>query len=445
MSRGITAVFLLVLGVGSAQSAVLNFDTSITGADMVGVKVTAIYAVGPDESDVWASTGTQLGNSGNVVIDHEGYTGGVSGSNWSLSQQGFTLGNVNGGVLYGAWTFTNPDSDITGLIIDTTDTDFMFDTANLNSVQEDNNGSGQGRYFISDDAGVVGTYSNNVQQELYKILELSGLQGGFSFMADTDKQDEDATVGVVIDTEEIINIAVPPAVISDVDDIINEQPSNPALNAYFADTDNTPATLLAVVQSLDLTDLPDVGSSEDEIELAAALQVAASLMKDTFKLVTEGKVEGNGDIEVEINRDSGEVFVELTILNENDTTSPLSFTRLLDTPLFAYNINFDFEFKTSGGTLDVFLNDNKLLTFDATNFAAKDTASIFIDDEQFFGLSKAALRYDLYPGSPATAVLSNINFTIVQPSVLVPEPLPILVLISGLLGIVMIRKKVAGK
>ena len=429
-----TSVFLLTLGSSAAQAAVLNFDTSITGADMGGINVTATFADNTYETLTWASLTSTLGDKG-----------GVESTNWSLTQQGYTLGNFDAGNIYGAWSFTDDDSNITGLKIDTAGTDIMFDTVMFDSLLQDTNGSGQGRSFIADKAGITASYSGNVQQELYKILEVSGLQGGFSFMADTDKQDEDATVGVVIDTEEIINIAVPPAVLSDVDDIISEQPSNPALNAYFADTDNTPATLLAVVQSLDLTDLPDVGSSEDEIELAAALQVAASLMKDTFKLVTEGKVEGNGDIEVEINRDSGEVFVELTILRPDDTKSPLSFTRLLDTPLSAFNINFDFEFKTLGGTLDVFLNEIKLLTFDAINFTAKDNASVFIEDEQFFGLSKAALRYDLYPGSPATAVLSNINFTTVQPTVDVPEPSTILILMSGLLGLVVNRKKLAGK
>ena len=137
-----TSVFLLTLGSSAAQAAVLNFDTSITGADMGGINVTATFADSSNETLTWVSTGTDLGDSGNVIIDHEGYTGGVSGTNWSLTQQGFTLGNVNGTDLYGAWTFTNDDSNITGLKIDTTGTDIMFDTVMFDSLLQDANGSG---------------------------------------------------------------------------------------------------------------------------------------------------------------------------------------------------------------------------------------------------------------------------------------------------------------
>jgi hypothetical protein len=168
-------------------------------------------------------------------------------------------------------------------------------------------------------------------------------------------------------------------------------------------------------------------------------------MEAKFKEASEGKVEGNGDIAVAISRDSGEVTVALTIEDPTDTSAPLRFTRLLDTPLFAFNINFDFEFTTTGGLLEVFLNEQMLLSFNALDYGTKSFGSYFVDDSQFFGLTDAELRYDLFPGSPANVLLSNINLTAVIPAVEAPEPAPILILMSGLLCLIFTRKKVSGE
>jgi hypothetical protein len=443
MLKKLTMVSLIMFGCVDVRASVLTFDTSITGADMAGINITATFADNSTESLIWQSISTNLGNTGNDVIDYEGYSGGVTGAGWSLIQQGFTLGNVGSGNTYGAWSFTDSSIGITGLKIDTTNTDIMFDTATFDSISQDTNGSGQGRSFLTDQVGVTGTYSDNVQQELYKILELSGLTGDdFQYFADTDKQDDNATVVDVIDTVEIINIDIPPTDIVAVDTIAADT-ANTDIATYLQN--NTTADLLIAVSNLDLGNLPAVGTPEQEIEFAAALQVAEVLMEAKFKEASEGKVEGNGDIEVAISRDSGLVTVALTIEDPNDLQSPLSFTRLLDTPMFAFNINFDFEFTTAGGLLEVYLNDDFLLSFNATDYTSKNFGTFFIDDAQYFGLTDASLRYDLFPGSPSNVLLSNINFTSLVPTVDVPEPLPIFILMSGLLGLIITRKKVAGK
>ena len=166
-----TSVFLLTLGSSAAQAAVLNFDTSITGADMGGINVTATFADNTYETLTWASLTSTLGDKG-----------GVESTNWSLTQQGYTLVNFDAGNIYGAWSFTDDDSNITGLKIDTAGTDIMFDTVLFDSLLQDTNGSGQGRSFLADKAGITASYSGNVQQELYKILEVSGLTGdNFTF------------------------------------------------------------------------------------------------------------------------------------------------------------------------------------------------------------------------------------------------------------------------
>jgi hypothetical protein len=443
MFKILTTVLLILFGCINARATVLTFDTSITGADMIGIGVTATFADNSTETIFWESISTDLGNSGNDVIDYEGYKGGVIGTNWSLTQQGFTLGNFGDGNTYGAWSFTNDNAGITGLKIDTTNTDIMFDTATFETILQDTNGSGQGRSFLTEQVGVTHVYSGNVQQELYKILELSGLTGeNFDYLADTDKQDDNATAVDVIDTVEIVNIDVPPTDITTVE-LIAADPINTAIAAYLGT--KTTAELLAAVSNLDLGNLPVLGTPEQEQELAAALEVAQVLMEAKFKEASEGKVEGNGDIAVAISRDSGEVTVALTIEDPTDTSAPLRFTRLLDTPLFAFNINFDFEFTTTGGLLEVFLNEQMLLSFNALDYGTKSFGSYFVDDSQFFGLTDAELRYDLFPGSPANVLLSNINLTAVIPAVEAPEPAPILILMSGLLCLIFTRKKVSGE
>jgi len=166
----------------------------ITGADMAGITVTVNYNTStPSETDVWSVLSTTLGTSGNAVIDQEGLSGGVSGTDWSLTQQGDSLGNSDGkGTFYGAWDFVGDLSMISSIVIDTGDTGILFDSLYMYPLV-DTNGSGQGKEFTSFNPTVVAdtaaTYSNNVFEELYTTLTIDvAAQGkGFSFWADTDK------------------------------------------------------------------------------------------------------------------------------------------------------------------------------------------------------------------------------------------------------------------
>lgn len=433
-----------------SQAGILKFDTSITGADMGGIQVTATFADNSYETVSWDSISSVLGNTGNDIVDHEGYSGGVFGTDWSLTQKGYTLGNVNAGNIFGAWSFIdNALSSVTSLKIDTNNTDIMFDTATFGDIAEDANGSGQGRRFMPDSVlPISGTYSDNVQQELYKILEISGLAGDdFEFLADTDKEDDTATAVVVINEEELVsaNEVVSGADIDAVEAVLTADPSNPALVAYLADPANDAASLLEAVANLDLAALPPEGTEAEELELAAAIQVAQSLIKEQLKDPGTGSVTGNGDIEVEIDRDSGEVAIVLTVADEDATTLSLDFITILDTPEFAFSLNFDFDFTTDSGSLEVFLAGDLLASYLASDFLnASGFGSLFVSDAKYFGLTGAELKYSLFPGSPASISLSNINVTSVVPTE-VPEPSTIFILMSGLLGLMVSRKKRAGK
>jgi hypothetical protein len=169
-------LFLILAGV-NVKASVITFETSITGADMVGIDVTATFFDTTTETVSWLS----------ILTSPE--MGGVVGDGWSLTQQGDTLGgnDINGFVL-GAWSFQNLLGTVTSLKIDMTNTDFVFDIITFDDLADDTNGSGQGRGFLTD-IGITaeGIYSNNVFDELFKTLEIINIDGSFDYLADTDK------------------------------------------------------------------------------------------------------------------------------------------------------------------------------------------------------------------------------------------------------------------
>lgn len=167
---------------------------NVTGADMAGLKVTAFFQGGGSESLIWSTLTTDLGVSGNDIVDHEGFSGGVSGTGWSLTQQGYTFGDVNAGNVYGAWSFTDDSAaGITELVIETNGSGIYFDTETFNDPSEDLNGSGQGRpvtAFIGNAAynDFSFTYGDHLLDEIYGSLALLLNDPGtsFGFLADTD-------------------------------------------------------------------------------------------------------------------------------------------------------------------------------------------------------------------------------------------------------------------
>ncbi|WP_157447224.1 PEP-CTERM sorting domain-containing protein [Catenovulum agarivorans] len=180
----------------TSNAALMSFDTTLTGADMAGLEVVATFNDLTTETLEWQTISTILGTSGNDIIDHEGYVGGVSGANWSLTQQGYTGGNFDGaGGFFGAWSFVDSSQlGITKLEIFSNDTNIFFDTSFLTDLSDDSNGSGQGREFIAykDGAEFFGyslSYGDNLVDELYGSLTLDLTTPGtsFNFLIDTDK------------------------------------------------------------------------------------------------------------------------------------------------------------------------------------------------------------------------------------------------------------------
>lgn len=178
---------IILLSTSLFSQAAVIYQTDITGADMAGIEVTVNFASGGSETQLWSVISTALGTTGNTIIDHEGFSGGVTGTGWSLTQSGFTLGEVDAGTFYGLWDFQNADDNVTSFVIDTNDTGVVFDTDFIALGGVDTNGSAQGRAFDTA-ASATGLYSDPVFEELYNILTIDLAVAGtdFTFMADTD-------------------------------------------------------------------------------------------------------------------------------------------------------------------------------------------------------------------------------------------------------------------
>ncbi|MBU3020903.1 PEP-CTERM sorting domain-containing protein [Aestuariibacter sp. A3R04] len=172
-----------------SSQASASYITTVTGADMVGMEVTVTFSDMSVETMVW-----DVISMDPSLPFMEGYSGGVTGSSWSLVQQGDSISEnppATPGVL-GAWTFTYDGmaSGIESVYIDAWAGDVVFDTA---EGDVSGNGSGAGRMFYSDDMNVSGAYDMNVEDELFGGLMLTGMNGtlldtagSFQFVTDTD-------------------------------------------------------------------------------------------------------------------------------------------------------------------------------------------------------------------------------------------------------------------
>lgn len=187
MIRSVCLSVVLLLCASPASSLVL--ESVVTGADMSGMQVTAYSGAGSD-SALWAVTSSDPGEPFG-----EGFAGAASGIGWSLSQQGYTIGNYGSGVgALGAWTLTNnTGSSITSLSIDALVANIVFD---ILEDAEHTTGSGVGRAFLpeSDLFGATAVYSNQLSSgfdDLFGRLTINfanGFADGASlrFLTDTD-------------------------------------------------------------------------------------------------------------------------------------------------------------------------------------------------------------------------------------------------------------------
>ena len=168
-------------GTVNETTALTGFATS--GDMMAGMAVTAYFSDGGSQSLPWATTGAG--------------SGGVSGTDWSLSETGNTFTSD--------WTLLNSRSTLlTRLVIDAGPGDTVFDTTAVGDI-EGTSGSARGHSFsvssiTAIDSGdtITATYHDAVALtgdaavgDLFRSLDVKfedGLSTGseLSFVADTD-------------------------------------------------------------------------------------------------------------------------------------------------------------------------------------------------------------------------------------------------------------------
>jgi hypothetical protein len=164
--------FLLLgfLSMFAASQANAGFISAVSGADMAGIQVTATFTDTSTEILDWAA----------LTAD----SGGVTGTGWSLTQEGDTFGefdNINQ-LLVGTWTLTNNSLNLESLFIDLL-SGFVFD---IDFGDASANGSGPGRELVSD-IPMSFSFGGFVQDELYSTLMLTNFADGQTlFMTDTD-------------------------------------------------------------------------------------------------------------------------------------------------------------------------------------------------------------------------------------------------------------------
>ena len=175
-----------------ASATLVVSESPITGADMAGIQVTAFFGNGDSDTQTWSVLSTD-----DTVLYGEGYSGGVDGGDWLLTQQGYTIGNVNpdDGSILGLWTLTNVgiDSGIIGFAINALIANVAFDT---DSDAELTPNSGFGVSFVTPTANTSSIYTDLVNplfSDLYGTLSVeldsqSPLEVGqeLLFVADTD-------------------------------------------------------------------------------------------------------------------------------------------------------------------------------------------------------------------------------------------------------------------
>ncbi|MFC3093315.1 hypothetical protein DRW07_03715 [Alteromonas sediminis] len=205
MKNKLSSALSLLAGAGlmamtsfSSQAAYIVSDNVVTGDEMAGIQVSAYIDDVLFETFTWQAINTVPGTSGNEYDDAEELSGGVSGTGWSLEQEGFTLGECSpctpeGATIYGAWSFFQEGANINKLVISTVSTSgdllAVFDNETAGPVL-DTLGSGTGRGFFllpGSDFKVAASYNDQVEGELFSSLTLEfASNAGFSFWADTD-------------------------------------------------------------------------------------------------------------------------------------------------------------------------------------------------------------------------------------------------------------------
>jgi len=151
-------------------------DYSTYGDQMDGMTVQANFTDGSSQTQIWSDTASN--------------SGGVSGTNWSLSLAGDTFGS---GWPLMLWL---DDINLASLFIDAGTGDTVFDVMNDYSDFGSPNSANGRPFHTTSSADIAATYSDRVMVDntfygdLYRTLSLdfgpNGLSTGFTFYADTD-------------------------------------------------------------------------------------------------------------------------------------------------------------------------------------------------------------------------------------------------------------------
>lgn len=165
----------MTLAFFAAFQANASYISHVSGADMAGIEVTVYFADGGEETAIWQATSETAGGAFTV-------------SGWSLTLDGDSFGQMDEeGNLYGVFTFSAGAYDFTGFSIDLLDAGFVFDVLYGNDTD---NGSGDGRAFVTDFTGEGGViYSNQVDTDLFTRLTFLAeidAETVINFMTDTD-------------------------------------------------------------------------------------------------------------------------------------------------------------------------------------------------------------------------------------------------------------------
>ncbi|MDN4504128.1 hypothetical protein QX776_17075 [Alteromonadaceae bacterium BrNp21-10] len=151
-------------------------------------------------------------------------------------------------------------------------------------------------------------------------------------------------------------------------------------------------------------------------------------------------VAGNGTVEVS-DKGDGDTAAKMTIEDEDATENPVSFSTSIITPVSDFYLYFYYLFETDTGTLNISLDDVLLGSYGSnSDLVGHNTlGSIWIDDETLLG-KKLDLKFDLFPGSPASVFIDDVSVTTEARSVSSP---PMILLF--LLGLIALQKKAIGK
>lgn len=137
-------------------------------------------------------------------------------------------------------------------------------------------------------------------------------------------------------------------------------------------------------------------------------------------------VSGPGSSDI-VELSGGNNVVRLT------TGSPVVLSQLIDTPTDAFTLSFDYEFLTDTGTLEVYLANMLLGTFDApaTPPGSFESASLVLTDASLLGLTSAELAFEFDGFTGSQIDIDNVMVV----STPVPLPSSVVLLAAGLAGL----------